>query len=246
MSQGFTPPEIPSTRPVGAEPDPPPPKSIYLVSYPKVVFLYPTMFAALLAAIYMLIAQDPERDDTHIVSAVFLAVFAVNIIVFAFDFPRTTSLTLFFFVAALILGTLLLFRFNEDILPALHAMLRAYKPVANATFYFSVAGALGAVFLAVLINVQFDYWEVTSNELLHHHGFLSNLERFSAPSLKVDKEINDVFEYFLLRSGRLILHPSNEPRAIVLENVLRINSREAELTRMLGTLQVQIRTGPPV
>jgi hypothetical protein len=223
------------------------PRSIYLISYPKIVFMYPTFIASLVAAIYMAIARDTEhsRTDTHIVSALFLLVMALNLVVFSFDFPRTTSLTLFFCIAAIVLGILLLFRFNDQILPFVNRMLRAYEPWANATFFFSVAGALGLIYLAVLINVQFDYWEVTSNELLHHHGVLANLKRFPAPNLKIDKEINDVFEYFLLRAGRLVLHPSSEPRAIVLENVLRINSKEAELMKMLGALQVQVRAAPP-
>jgi hypothetical protein len=101
---------------------------------------------------------------------------------------------------------------------------------------------MGLLYLVSLIMVQFDYWEVRPNELLHHHGFLSNLERFASPSLKIDKEINDVFEYLLLHSGRLILQPSNERRAIILENVPFINRKEEELTRMLGALQVQVRT----
>ncbi|MFN0054945.1 MAG: hypothetical protein ACKV0T_22470 [Planctomycetales bacterium] len=244
-------------------------KSIYLVSYPKVVFLYPTFVVALIAGLFMSIAgappqaaappadqaavataaETPEKPDalsaSHILATVFLLTLTFNMIVLSFDFPRTTSLTLFFFVSAIILGLLLLFRFNEDILPFLHRLLKAYKPWANATFYFSFAGVLGLIYLAVLINVQFDYWEVTPNELLHHHGFLSNLQRYAAPSLKIDKEINDVFEYGLLRSGRLILHPSTEPRAIVLENVMRINTKEAQLTRLLGALQVQVRQAPP-
>jgi hypothetical protein len=244
MSQDLTPPAPPTGPPPGAIREPEQPKSVFLVSYPKIVFLYPTFIAALLAGLYLLLPQNEDRSDTHFVSAIFMAVLTVNLVVFAFDFPRTTSLTLFFFLAALVLGTLLLFRFNNQILPFLHQLLNSYQPEANATFYFSVAGALGAVYLAVLINVQFDYWEVTPNELLHHHGILSNLERFASPSLKIDKEINDVFEYMLLRSGRLILHPSDERRAIVLENVLGINRKEATLTKMLGALQVQLRTGP--
>lgn len=222
-----------------------PVRSIYLVSYPKVVFLYPTFIAALVAGIYMAFAgENLDRSGTHYVAAVFMGVLALNLVIFSFDFPRTTSLTLFFLIAAIVLGLLLLFRFNENILPALHRILAGYKPWGNATFYFSIAGVLGLIFLAVLINVQFDYWEVTPNELLHHHGMLSNLERFSAPNLKIDKEITDVFEYFLLRAGRLVMHPSSEPRAIVLENVLRINAKEAELTKMLGVLQVQVRSAP--
>ena len=53
--------------------------------------------------------------------------------------------------------------------------------------------------------------------------------------------INDVFEYMLLRSGRLILHPSQERRAIVLENVFFINRKEEQITKMLSALQVQVR-----
>jgi hypothetical protein len=98
------------------------------------------------------------------------------------------------------------------------------------------------LYVWVMISRRFDYWEVKGNELLHHHGFLSNLERFSAPNLRIDKEINDLFEYMLLRSGRLIIHASNERRAIVLENILLINSKEDRITRMLGALQVRVRT----
>lgn len=246
------------------------PRSIFLVSYPKVIFLYPTMLAALLAGIYMAAAPvlrdgppvpaavaaeegaaaqpqaakieiDQGRTDVHIVGAAFLLVVALNLIVFAFEFPRTTSLTLFFGITAVVLAILLLFRFNEQILPALTGVLKGFQPMANATFYFAVFGILLAIMLAVFINVQFDYWEITPNELLHHHGFLSNLERFAAPSLKIDKEITDIFEYALLRSGRLVLHPSNEPRAFILDNVLGINRKEAQLTKMLGALQVQLR-----
>ena len=129
-----------------------------------------------------------------------------------------------------------------DMLGPVSKILGSLKPMANAPFYFLVAAFLGLIFFGVWISVKFDYWEVRPNELLHHHGILSDLERFSAPNLRIDKEINDVFEYLLLRSGRLILHPSNERRAIVLENVFFINRKEREITRMLGALQVQVRT----
>ena len=46
----------------------------------------------------------------------------------------------------------------------------------------------------------------------------------------------------LLRSGRLVIHCSNERRAIVLENVLGIDKKERQITQMLGALQVRVRT----
>jgi hypothetical protein len=59
--------------------------------------------------------------------------------------------------------------------------------------------------------------------------------------VRIDKEITDVFEYLLLQSGRLVLHISNERRVVVLDNVPFITRKEKALTRLLGTLQVDVR-----
>jgi hypothetical protein len=221
---------------------------VILISYPKIVFLYPVFALSIVSAIWMhflpkpLSAPEPNSQAVFI-ATLFLGLLAVNLVVLAFDFPRTTWLTLFFFIAAAVLGFVLLVRLSPDILPFVAGILKAFHPMANATFYWSIAIILGVIFVAVFIVVRFDYWEVRPNELLHHHGFLGNLERRSAPSLRLDKEIDDVFEYLLLRSGRLILHPSEEQRSIILDNVPFINKKEELITRMLGALQVELRPG---
>ncbi len=225
-------------------PPPPggPPKSIFLISYPKVVFLYPSLLTALFCGLYMTFSGATADDPSAvIVTSLFLCVLTVNMIVLSFDFPRTTSLTLFFFIAAAVTIGILVFRSYPDLVPAITNFLKLFHPVANSHFYYIFAGAIALIFVAVAINVQFDYWEVRPNELLHHHGILSDLKRYSAPHLRIDKEINDVFEYLLLRSGRLILQARGESRAIILENVFFINRKEEQLTRMLGALQVQVR-----
>jgi hypothetical protein len=220
------------------------PNSVLLVSYPKVVFLYPLFLVSIAAAIYMSSIRSAPDQDTRahtVVAALFLCTLALNLVILAFDFPRTTSLTLFFCAAALVMGGVLLFTFQPGLLPFITQALAAFRPLANGAFYWAFAAILGVIFLVVLFVVRFDYWEVRPNELLHHHGFLSNLERLSAPNLRIDKEINDVFEYLLLRSGRLILQASNERRAIILDNVPFIKQKEEAITRMLGALQVQVR-----
>jgi len=220
-----------------------PPKSILLVPYPKIVFLYPILLVSLVAAIVLSFLGNADATNrlAAMVSVVFLGVTAVNLVILAFDFPRTTSLTLFFFIAALVMGFVLLVVYYPEVLPALAHVLERFRPFANATFYWTFAGILALIFLAVMVVVRFDYWEVRPNELLHHHGFLSNLERVYAPNLRIDKEISDVFEYFLLRSGRLILQPSSERRAIILDNIPFISQKEELITRMLGALQVEVR-----
>lgn len=312
--------DSPSIAGVGIPPVPPAapdagsemPERVYLVSYPKIVFLYPTVLTSLFCAIVMwakgglpaeefaaqaslaphaspsemlvtgrpmmkasLSTQDaaatpPASTDAaaanseastasaastesetpaitmhsyhNVCARVFLIVFALNMVVISFDFPRTTSLTWFFAIVAIVLGLWFLLSSNPGLAPKIVHGLLAIKPAANASFYMIYTIIMLFLYGWVMISRRFDYWEVKGNELLHHHGFLSNLERFSAPNLRIDKEINDLFEYMLLRSGRLIIHASNERRAIVLENVLAINSKEDRITKMLGALQVRVRT----
>jgi hypothetical protein len=240
-------PSTPETTEATAPVKEAPAKHIYLVAYPKLIFLYPTFLVAVGVATFMMFSGMGEFDPNasnrpaELASLLFLGVLAMNLVVITFDFPRTTSLTLFFFVAMILMGLFVFFKFNPDFLPIIGKILDAMQPYANAHFYFLFSGILLAFYLAVLVAVQFDYWEVRPNELLHHHGMMSDLKRYPAPNLRIDKEINDVFEYMLLRSGRLILHARHETRAIVLDNVLFINTKERKLTTMLGALQVSVR-----
>lgn len=224
-----------------------PEKPIILISYPKVVLLYPTFLGAILAG--LLIKVIPEGSPLlDSVGWSFLWLFGLNLVVLAFDFPRTTSLTLFFLLMAAAFGIVLLAMNYPAMLPSFFEFVRKIHPTASATFYFLFASILAIIYVCVLVQVQFNYWELRHNELLHHHGFLASLERYPTQNLRITKEIDDVFEYILLGSGRLVLHPRSEARATVLENVPFISYKERRITKMLGSLQVKLRTddGNPV
>lgn len=218
---------------------------ILLVPYPKFVFMYPTLIIAAIAAVVLYFggysAVDPATQTLPVVmTGLFLTIMMANMFVIVFDFPRATSLTLLFVVTTVALGLWMFFQFKPGLLPSLGNLCAAIRPAANTTFFVCISLAMMLMYLAVFISVKFNYWELRNNELLHHHGFLSDLKRYPAPNLRVDKEINDVFEFILLGSGRLILHPSTEKRAIVLDNILFVSNKERELTKMLGSIKVQI------
>lgn len=272
------------------------PRGVILVSYPKVVFLYPSVIVALIAGIYMqfwgnlavekagaahvaAIAATKVSEETNSVpieeaaptatpemlmetapgqevpvvssavehpsgpimmGSIFLVVLLVNLIVISFDFPRTTSVTLAAIAAAILLGVLLLSKYYPNLIPFVSDLLAMLKPEANAMFYFCYAFGMLLIYGCVKINAKFDYWELRHNELLHHHGFMSDLERHPTAALKVNKEIKDIFEYMLLKSGRMILQAGGNQRPIVLENVFFIDKKEQQITSLLGTVQVQI------
>ncbi len=225
-------------------PSSPMPTRILLISYPKIVFLYPALIVSLIAAIYLSFdrqALDASNTPAVVLSVLFLGVLATNMVVLALDFPRTSLLAVFFLFVAIVLGAILLFVTRPEYLPWVADILVRFRPLANATFYWAFFVILGTTTLAAIVAAHFDRWEARPNQLLHYKGLWGDLDRFPAPSLRVEKELNDVFEYFLLQSGRMILHIGTDRRAVVLENVLFIRKKEEALTRMLGKLHVAVR-----
>ncbi len=218
--------------------------SIMLIPFPKFVFMYPTLVVAAICAVVMYFggysSVDPTKTLPVVMTSLFLIVMMINMFVIIFDFPRATSLTLVFILISVGMASWLVVIAKPDILPSIQNLVSAVRPAANTSFFACIAIAMTLMYGAVFVSVRFDYWELRNNELLHHHGFLSDLKRYPAPNLRVDKEINDVFEYMLLGAGRLILHPTTEKRAIVLDNVLFVGNKERELTRVLGSIKVKI------
>src|SRR5438874_727741 len=106
-------------------------RSIFLVPHPKIVFLYPTFVAAVVAGFYALFTKDPDGQVAHMISLTFLVIFGLNLVVIAFDFPRTASLTIFFAVLALAIGLVLLFTFYPHWWPRFHEWIRSLNPDAN-------------------------------------------------------------------------------------------------------------------
>src|SRR5580704_12034092 len=83
---------------------------IYLVPHPKIVFLYPSLIVAIIAGSYAYLTKNVEGRGEHVLSLIFLVVLGINLSVIAFDFPRTTSLTVFFAPGNRDWGLVLLYR----------------------------------------------------------------------------------------------------------------------------------------
>jgi hypothetical protein len=190
-----------------------------------------------------------ERFSTpqNLLGVLFLSVFAFNLLVMALDFPRfelvgVILLVLFALFFVLWLGLF----FNLDLMKPIDALFASIYATANVGFYFLYFLIVFFILLIVYITRWLDFWEVLPNEILHHHGPLSDLERFPTMNLKFDKEIPDVLEYALLGSGRLVLHVPNIEKSIVLDNVLFINSKEETLKKLMSRLEVRVTTDQEV
>lgn len=233
-------------------------KGVRIFMYPKIIFLFPTFVMAVVAAIGMnilrphaAVAGTPAFDTAHaganLLGVLFLGVFFFNLLILAIDFPRFTV------VAGVLFGTTLVFLlawmaafFGFNPLSFLAKFFKSLNAEATASFYWVVSFILLVTYGIIYITRYLDYWEIMPNEILHHHGPWSDLERFPTMNLKFDKEIPDIFEHFLLGAGRLVLHVTDERQAIVLDNVLQINSKEDALKKMMSRLEVRVTTDQEV
>src|SRR6056297_2671750 len=75
------------------------------ISYPKIVFMWPSWFVSIFCAFYMWFNPEMAADSRGAVNVclAFLIVFSLNLIVLSFDFPRTTSFLLFAIITSLVL-----------------------------------------------------------------------------------------------------------------------------------------------
>jgi len=77
------------------------------------------------------------------------------------------------------------------------------------------------------------------NEVIHKKGIFISAERYPTKSLRIKKEIPDIFEFFLLRSGSIHLFLGNE-EVVYLDTVLNINKKAKQLDYLLSDIEIEV------
>ena len=256
-------------------------KGVRIFSYPKIIYLAPTMIVAVICWIGMVMIGDKtnnpvretqqrnaaaaeagapaapsptvnEQADSfktpqNLFAVLFLGVFAFNLLIMGLDFPRFTIVGIILLVLFAIFFVLWLgAAFNMVLMKAVRHLMASVYAVANAEFYLLISLIMGGILLLVYLTRWLDYWEILPNEILHHHGPLSDLERYPTFNLKFDKEVPDVLEHLFLGSGRLVLHITQESKSVVLDNVLFINAIENALKSLMSRMEVRLTTDKEV
>lgn len=229
------------------------PRSVIIRPWPKVVFFWPTLVAALVcwvaqaagAGTTVPVGPDEVNIGSRLAGNTFMVVFLMNTLVIAFDFSRIKSITLLIVVVAAVLGL--------GWADAAWGISGGVKDVVNwidlrmnTQFYGFLTVFFTGIMLIVLVNTRFNYYEVNHREILHHHGYLGDITRMPTQGLRLNKEIYDLFEYLLLRSGRLVFYPSTAREAIVIDNVVGVNKVEARIKNLLSVVAVRMHEDEPL
>jgi hypothetical protein len=221
---------------------------ITIYPFPKVVLLWPVMLASLV--FYFLAGGVTEEPLVH-PSALgwwWIVLFFCNMLVHTFDFGRNNFIATVFALALVFVGLWVWDLQSETaIYGAIYAFFDRQQLDMHPHFYAMMAATLAVLMLIAFITTRFNYWVLSANQLTHKHGILGDERHYATLNMAVEKEIPDVFEYMLFGSGRLIFKPgvgSDSNKALVVDNVFRVNKLENEVRRFLSVIKVDRHDKP--
>ncbi len=202
---------------------------VYLRSYPKIIFFWPLE----LVSIVMWLIQMLNPSPIAWLGTFWLVLFAINMFIVAFDFGSMKFFVLILVIAVVVLLVVFL---APDLFAGLP--LGSFNVGLTAEFYLTVTLIMGIILGLVVLGARFDYWKIERNEIYHKKGIFSSAERLPTKSLRIKKEIPDVFEFFILRAGSITLLPGHGD-VIHLPTVLNINKKQDQIDYLLSHFSIE-------
>ncbi|MFX0072806.1 MAG: hypothetical protein ACFFAO_17125 [Candidatus Hermodarchaeota archaeon] len=205
---------------------------VILRSYPKVIFFYPLLFTSLVLWPIQFVLGSPAQW----LGAFWMIMLFCNLFVIAFDFSSSKFFILILAIVILILvGIFFIYPIYSG--PTIQEI--EFNLGITWEFYMTITIILAVVLIVVVLDAYFDYWKVERNEIYHKKGIFSAAERYPVKSLRLKKTIPDVFEFFILRAGTIVLMPGRADEIIALPTVLNVNKKSEQIDFLLSHISVE-------
>ena len=203
---------------------------VILRSYPKIIFFWPLLLTSFVLWLLQMLAPIPIACYGNF----WFIMFFINLFITAFDFSSTKFFVLVLVAVVVILLVIFLVLPNV----AFEFTATEFNPNLSAEFYFLMTIILAFILGIVMLSAQFDYWKIERNEIYHKAGIFTSAERIPTKSLRLKKEIPDVFEFFILRAGTIVLSPGHGD-VIPLTTVLNINKKQEQIDYLLSHISTE-------
>jgi hypothetical protein len=232
-----------STEVEKPEPAIPEIEPITIRSYPKTVHFYPMAIMSLvigsLIVAFQFFIPDPllySRIVT-LLTFIWLVIFFFNLLLVTFDFGKNFIVAIILVIVIVVLATAL-YASSTGTMPIFDPSNLGLVINANSMLAF-IAIFCVVIFIA-WIRARLYYVKIFQNEIVFKKGILGDVERYGTTNVMFYKEIPDIFEYLLLRSGRLTFTIPGRKTTIVLDNVPNINGVEKEVLVLLRRIEVDV------
>ncbi|MFX1508673.1 MAG: hypothetical protein ACFFBR_00065 [Promethearchaeota archaeon] len=218
-------------------------QEVIVREYPKTVLFYPMLiFSLILGLVNYLIPffiLDPTLRDSwlYTISFIWFILFFFNLLIVTFEFGKSIVVALALILVIIVLVIVLVFNFYGYLFVINPSTLRLFISTEALLAFFCVF--LFVIFLS-WIKTRIFYFKITPNEIIYKKGIMGDVERYGTTNVMVHKEIPDLFEFLLLRSGRLTISVPGRKTAIMLDNVPNINAVETKILYLLRRIEVDI------
>jgi hypothetical protein len=208
--------------------------AIYMASFPKIIYLWPTILTFLICGTLQAAAAVPEGTLGWIA----LLVFGLNILVIVQDFDQKKFLIL---ILAIVVIALLVWIVNMKGMQFLKNWTRAVvglAPALSTSAYFIFGVMLSLLFLWGLLHPLFNYWRFEHNEFVHFIQPFGRADSIPRAGTTVTKDIPDMLEYILtLGGGSLVIIREGQERARI-PDIPFLGRRMKALDKMLSETRV--------
>jgi len=236
--------EEPFDSPESEKPEPSIPElqEVTIRSYPKTVLFYPMtimslVIGSLIFGFQFFIPEPFYSRMVTLLTFVWLVIFFFNLLLVTFDFGKNFIVAIILIIVIGVLAVAL-YASSTGSLPFFDPSNLGLVINANSMLAFIIIFCL-VIFIAWL-RTRIYYVKIFHNEIVFKHGILGDVERYGTSNVMFYKEIPDIFEYLLLRSGRLTFTIPGRKTTIVMDNVPNINGVEKKVLTLLRRIEVDI------
>jgi hypothetical protein len=182
------------------------------------------------------VPTDGSFAGVHLWGLLFLLVLAINLTVILYDLSLRGFLIVVLLFIALGLGLSLI---SEEwgVWQAIGRAL-SVRVFANSAFYFMLCVVLWFNFAIAWVITRFNYWKIEHNEIIIHRGFLQEQERHPTAQARFTLVIDDIVEYAIMGSGKLVFYFGDDDSEHELSTVLFAHRKAKRLDYLLGRVAV--------
>jgi len=219
------------------------PEPVILRDWPKIIMMWPTLLVSLVCGIIMAMYQGTspppvEFARIHYVGLVFLIVLAINMTLLLYDLNLRGFVIVALAIIAMVLGLFLLNQQFEGKVWRSIGQALSVRVWANAAFYFMFSLVLLLNLAVAWLITRFNYWKVENNEIIIHEGFMHEQERHPTAQARFTLVVEDIVEYGLLGSGKLVFYFGDNNTEKELKTVLFVHRKAKALDELLGRVAV--------
>ena len=210
--------------------------SIYLASFPEIIFFWPVILAAFFCAFL----QGVLGLSGASVGWFFVMLMIFNFIVLVHDFDQKRFLIFILFVSVFWLLVWITNLYGFTFLKSFARWLLDFNPTISSDGYLLLGSFLLVLFCWGLISPLFDYWRIEPNEFVHYTQPVGRDLSIARANCSVSKEIPDVFECLLTGGGGSLVIKRDQQILATIKNIPFLGLRMAAIEHVLAETRVVV------